>query len=63
MRGDIAVKIHPSQVEEFRERNKREGIAVDYDSRGVALISGPAAYKKLLKYSGLHNVDSYGGIY
>ena len=54
-----ALAVHPSQVQQARERNKRHGVPVWYMLDGRAILPDRAARKKLLKLEGFH--DNSGG--
>lgn len=51
--------VHPRQIQEATERNKRNGVNVTYDSRGCAIIPNRTERKKLLRLEGMH--DRSGG--
>lgn len=57
-----AAGIHSSQVAEFREHLKREGITgVSYDNNGDVIFTSRAGRKKFLKHRGMQDNDGgYG---
>lgn len=55
----LSLACDPSQVEEMRARNKANGINVDYRPDGAAIIPDEAAYKRLRRYEGVRDRDSY----
>ena len=50
-----ALAVHPHQVVEANERNRKHGVNVTYDRQGFAHIPDQAAYARVLKLEGLHN--------
>lgn len=54
-----ALAVHPSQVEEANERNRRHGIATRYEPDGTAVIPTRGDRKRLLRLEGF--VDRNGG--
>lgn len=55
----VALAVHPEQVAEATERNRRHGVGVTYDPTGMAEIPDRGERKKILKLEGLH--DNHGG--
>ncbi|HVK10860.1 MAG TPA: hypothetical protein VM597_18975 [Gemmataceae bacterium] len=55
----VALAVHPDQVAEAIERNRRNGVGVTYDATGMAEIPDRGERKKILKLEGLH--DNHGG--
>jgi hypothetical protein len=50
-----ALAVHPKQVQEANERNKRHGVNVSYcPQTGRALIPDEGAYRKLRRLEGKH---------
>lgn len=57
-----ALAVHPSQVEQMNERNKKHGVNVQYEPKhGLAVIPDEAAYRRLRKLEGVHHNNSYNG--
>lgn len=48
----FALACHPEQVAEMNERNRRHGIAAEYNPKGHCVISSREAHKKLVKLEG-----------
>lgn len=57
-----ALAVHPSQVDEANERNRRRGCSVTYRrDDGRAIVPDRGERKKLLKIEGMHDRDGgYG---
>ncbi len=55
----MALGVHPKQVQEANERNKRNGVDVTYDRNGRAVIPDRNERKKLLRLEGFR--DNNGG--
>jgi hypothetical protein len=57
-----ALAVHPNQVAEANERNKKHGIAVTYEEgTGMAVIPSRHEQKKLVRLEGCFNKDGgYG---
>lgn len=57
-----ALAVHPKQVREANERNKKNGINVQYDpATGNAVIPDRAERRRLLKLEGLVDKHSFYG--
>lgn len=57
----LALSVHPEQVAEARERNRKHGIDAGYDADGTCTVNSREAQKKLVKVSGFFNKDAgYG---
>jgi hypothetical protein len=57
--ASVALAVHPDQVAEANERNKRHGVGVTYAADGTALVPDRAERRKLLRLEGYH--DRQGG--
>ena len=56
----LSLACDPSQVNEYNERNKKLGLAgVMYRPNGDCEISDEGAYKRLRRYEGFRDRDSY----
>jgi hypothetical protein len=56
-----AMAVHPDQIPEVIERNKRHGILVDYDGEGRPLLTDREQRRKLMHLEGIHDKDGgYG---
>lgn len=51
--------VHPKQVEQANARNRRHGVNVVYDQKGMAHIPDRTERKRLLRLEGMH--DNSGG--
>lgn len=58
MKSD-ALAVHPSQIKQANERNRRNGVNVTYAKNGQAIIPDRKERKKLLKLEGFR--DNNGG--
>lgn len=57
-----ALAVHPDQVDEANERNKRAGVNVEYEpGTGVPTIPDRGERRKLLKLEGFFDKDSFTG--
>ena len=57
----LALGVHPEQVAEANERNRKCGIAARYDSTGKAHIPNRSDRNRLLARCGMHDNDAgYG---
>lgn len=55
-----ALAVHPDQVEQMNERNRRHGVNVQYEPKhGLAIIPDAAAYKRLRRLERCHFNNSY----
>ena len=55
-----ALAVHPDQVAEANERNRRHGVGeVQYRPDGRAIIPSEAAKKKLLRLERMHDRDAW----
>lgn len=55
----LALAVHPDQVAEATERNRRHGCSVTYAADGTALIPDRKERARLMKIEGMH--DREGG--
>jgi hypothetical protein len=56
-----ALAVHPSQLDEVRERNRKQGLEVDYAPDGRPLLKDRDQRKRLLRIEGVHDRDGgYG---
>lgn len=55
----MAMAVHPKQVQEANERNKRHGVNVTYRRDGMAVIPDRKERKKLARLEGFR--DNNGG--
>lgn len=56
-----AMGVHPDQIPQAHERNRRHGIAVSYTPDGRAILPDRGARRDLMKLEGFHdNVGGYG---
>jgi hypothetical protein len=55
----IALAVHPEQVAEANERNRKAGVNVTYESDGTAVIPDRGERRRLLRLEGMH--DRQGG--
>lgn len=55
----LSVACDPSQISEMRARNKANGVNVDYNSQGHAIIPDADAYRRLRRLEGVRDRDSY----
>lgn len=57
-----ALAVHPKQVAQMNERNKKHGINVRYEPKyGIAIVPDEGEYRKLRKLEGVHHNNSYNG--
>lgn len=54
-----ALGVHPDQVAEATERNKRHGISVSYTPDGRAVLPDPANRRKLMRLERKVDKDSF----
>lgn len=50
-----ALAVHPKQVQEANERNRKHGVSVTYDRKGMAVIPDRNERRKLLRLEGFHD--------
>ena len=55
----LSLACDPSQVEEMNARNKAHGINAQYRADGACVIADAADYKRLRRYEGFRDRDSY----
>lgn len=56
-----ALGVHPDQVDEANLRNKKAGVAVEYNRKGQAVIPTRGERRKLLRLEQFHDKDGgYG---
>jgi hypothetical protein len=55
----VALAVHPDQVAEANERNKRHGVHARYRPDGKCVIPDAADRKRLLKVEGFFDRDGY----
>lgn len=62
----VVLAVHPSQVDEANERNKKRGLATRYEKDGTAVIPDAGDRRKLMKVEsevlGINLVDRDGFI-
>ncbi len=56
-----ALAVHPSQVEQANERNKRNHVNVSYAPDGHAIVTSRENYRNLLALEGMCNNDGGAG--
>lgn len=55
-----ALAVHPNQVAEANERNRKAGVSVTYEpGTGLAVIPSPHERRKLMKLEGVHDRRSF----
>lgn len=54
-----ALAVHPKQIAEATERNRRHGSSVTYDKDGTAILPDRGERKRIMRIEGLH--DRQGG--
>jgi hypothetical protein len=55
----VALAVHPDQVAQANERNRKAGVNVTYESDGTAVIPDRGERRRLLRLEGMH--DRQGG--
>lgn len=54
-----ALAVHPKQIEEARERDRRHGVSVDYTPDGRPILRDRDQRRRMMKSLGVH--DNSGG--
>lgn len=54
-----AMAVHPEQIEEARERDKKHGVPTDYTADGRPILHSEDHKRRLMKSLGYHDRNSY----
>lgn len=54
-----AMACHPDQIPEIVERNRKKGIAVEYDKVGRPVLKSQAEKRALMRAEGFHDRNCY----
>lgn len=57
----MALAVHPSQIQQARERNRRHGLNIDYDKHGAPVCTDTNQRRKLMKIEKVRDRNSYYG--